>query len=186
MKTMMGNSNFQRKIVVFYSAAKITGPLLQELIEDGLLQARHPSAGGDGSLNRLSQLLHACQQVKTVPTRTVQRYIQEYVDAKWCKLKDGKMGFKFNGKAAATMPEVTWFEWSGNTENKAKVDVDLLTMLQIMKKKAAQAVEKGGTVEHGELLPEIDKLINLAKAQVHKPEPVPFVATAPVEDEVTV
>lgn len=172
MRQLMGNSQFKRELTAFYGHAKITGPMLQNLIEDALLQASHPKMGGHGSLNRLSMVIHACQQVKTIPTRTVQRYIQEHASVKWCKLEDGNYGFKYNGSPDATIPEVTWYEWEGNTENKAKIDKDLVELLQGVKKQVNQAKKKGGKVDHEELLPEIDKLIRKATAEVHKPEAV--------------
>lgn len=167
MKTLMGNSEFKRRLTALYAAAKVTGPMLQELIEDGLQQAAHPANGGHGSLNRLTMVIHACQQVKTLPTRTIQRYIQQHTDVKWCKLPDGTMGFKFNGSAGSQQPTVAWFDWEGNTENKAKVDVDIVKNLKSMLTRAKNAQEKGGKVEHEELIPAIEKLLRDATAQVH-------------------
>lgn len=170
MKTMMGNSEFKRAIVAMHDHAKITGPMVQNLIEDGLLQARHPNEGGHGSLNRLSMLVNACQHVKTLPTRTIQRYIQAHIDAKFGKLDDGSRGFKFNGKPSATMPDVSWYEWEGNTENKAKNDPDLVRSLKTMITKAKNDIKEGKNVKHVDLLPELEKLLTNATAEVHKEE----------------
>lgn len=173
MKQIMGNSEFKRQLTAFYGHAKVTGPMLQTLIEDGLLQAMHPVQGGHGSLNRLSMVIHACQQVKTVPTRTVQRYIQQHVDASWKKLEDGNYGFKFNGAPDASMPEVTWYEWEGNTEKDAKPAVDLEKRIKALLSEAKNADKKGRSVEHEEYVPELEKLLARMTAQVHTDEPVP-------------
>lgn len=165
MKNVMGNGEFKQKLVAVYGAAKITGPMLQELIEDGLRQAMHPSIGGHGSLNRLTLVLKACQTVKTLPTRTIQRYIQQHVDAKWCKLKDGENGFKYNGAPDASLPEVSWYDWSGNTQKNAKVDKDILDMLKNVKRQAALAKKKGGVVKHEGLLSEIDSILRKAELE---------------------
>lgn len=167
MKQLMSSGNFKKALVAFYGHAKITGPMLQDLIEDALLQAHHPKMGGHGSLNRLTMVIHACQQVKTIPTRTVQRYIQQWADVKWCKLDDGTMGFKYNGSPDASLPDVSWYEWEGNQEKNAKVDVDVVAQLKRIKQQVDRAHKKDGKVEHEELLPEIDKLIRKATSQVH-------------------
>lgn len=159
MSKLMGNSEFKRKVTAFYSTAKITGPMLQELIEDGLLQADHPSNGGHGSLNRLTMVIQACRHVKTVPTRTIQRYIQQHIDAKWCKLDGESYGFKFNNGAGSTMPNVPWYDWEGNTENKPKIDVDVVTRLKSLVTQAKNAEKKGGKVEHSDILPEIEAIL---------------------------
>src|SRR6056297_1273148 len=99
MKMPMGKSQFNGKLAVFHGHAKVTGPMLQELLEDGIRYASHPNQGGDGNLRRLTLVLHACQMVKSVPTQTIKRYIQKHVNAKWMKLDDGTMGFKFNNGA---------------------------------------------------------------------------------------
>src|SRR5690554_4340732 len=88
MKQYMGKSAFNSKLAVFHGQAKVTGQLLQELLEDGILYAMHPANGGDGNLRRVTLVVHACQQVKSIPTRTVQRYIQAHVECKWQKLSD--------------------------------------------------------------------------------------------------
>jgi hypothetical protein len=59
----------------------------------------------------------------------------------------------------------------------------VVAMLKSIKTKVAAAHKKEGKVDHENLLPEIDKLIAKATAQVHD---TPFNALAPVEDEATV
>lgn len=167
MKNLMSKGKFAGKLVVFYQGAKVSRELLQELIEDGLLQARGQSQGGHGSTARLTQVIHASSQVKSIPTRTVQRYIQSCIDLKWGKLKDGTMGFKYNGKQVVTWPEETWYDWKGNNTSQPKVDKDVVEMLKNMKHQISLAKKRGGKVEHENLLPEIDKLIAQATAQVH-------------------
>lgn len=180
MKQYMGKSAFNQKIAVFHGHAKVTRELLQELLEDGLRYAAHPNAGGDGNLRRLTLVLHACQQLKSIPTNTVKKYIQQWVDAKWVKLDDGTMGFKYNNGAGSTIPDVTWWDWEGNDTAKAKPDVDALTGLQNLKARIEKAQKDGKKVEHEELLPEIKKLIakcNGVYADENKsaePQPVPF------------
>jgi hypothetical protein len=159
MKQFMGKSQFNSKLAVFHGHARITGPLLQELLEDGIRYAAHPNAGGDGNLRRLTLVLHSCQQVKTIPTNTIKKYIQQWVDAKWMKLDDGTMGFKFNNGAGSTVPDVTWWEWEGNDTAKAKPDIDALTGLKALMQRIESAQKQGKKVEHEELLPEIKKLV---------------------------
>jgi len=182
MQMFMGKSAFVQKLAVFHGHAKTTGPMLQELILDGLRYAAHPSLGGDGNLRRLTLVLHACQMVKSVPTRTIQRYIQQYVDAKWCKLSDDSMGFKFQNGAGSTLPDVAWYDWEGNTEKSAKEDPDLVKMLQSIQQRVTAATKKGTNVQHAELLPEIAKLIAKATAQVHNDKPAVALVPVAVDD----
>lgn len=170
MRKLMGNSEFKRALTAFYGHAKVTGPMLQELIEDGLQQAMHPKQGGHGSLNRLSMVIHACQQVKTIPTRTVQRYIQQHADVKWCKLDGEQYGFKYNGSPDASLPEVTWYDWEGNQEKNAKPAVDLEKRIKALLSEAKNAEKKGRTVEHEEYVPELEKLLSRMTAEVHTEE----------------
>jgi len=168
MRKAMGNSTFNNKLAIFYGEAKKIGPLLQELLEDGILYAMHPSEGGDGNLRRLTLIVHACQQVKTVPTRTIQRYIQAHVNCQWKKLSDGTYGFKYIGGANGTLPSVTWMDWEGNQEKNAKPDVDLVQNLKSMLTRAKNAKKEGKTVKGQEYLPELEKLLTKMSAQVHK------------------
>lgn len=173
MKQFMSKGQFASKLAVFHGKAKVLGPMLQELLEDGILYAMHPENGGDGNLRRLTLVIHACQMVKSVPTRTIQRYIQAHVDCKWCKLSDDTMGFKYNGAANGTLPEVSWTEWAGNTEKDAKVDTDVLKGIKALLARAEKAEKEGGKVEHPELVPVLKRMVKEATAQVHKPEPQP-------------
>lgn len=159
MKKCMGSSQFNRLLAVFNTQAKASRDTLQELLEDGFLFAQHPKDKGHGDLSRLTKIIHVCQQTKGLPTRTVQRYIQAFVDCKWCKLSDGTMGFKFNGAPDVAFPNVTYYDWRGNTEKNAKPDVDLVKSLKSMLTRAKTAQKKGGKVEHEELLPEIEKIL---------------------------
>lgn len=170
MKQYMGKSAFNNKLAVFHGQAKVTGQLLQELLEDGILYAMHPANGGDGNLRRLTLVVHACQQVKSIPTRTVQRYIQAHVECKWQKLSDGTMGFKYVSGANGTLPEVSWMDWAGNQEKNAKPDVDVLKNLKTMLSRAEKAEKDGGKVEHAELIPALKAVLKNATAQVHTDE----------------
>jgi len=171
MKQFMGKSQFNTKLANFGSHARKLGPMLQELLEDGILYAMHPRDGGDGNLQRLTLVVQACQTVKTVPTRTIQRYIQAHVNCKWCKLGDGTMGFKFIEGANGTLPEVTWMDWAGNTEKTAKPALDIEARLKALISQAEKAAkDETKEVKHAEYLPEMKKLLAKMTAQVHTPE----------------
>lgn len=167
MRTLMSTSDFRAKFSRVAGNDKLTRNGMQDLIEDALLQASPVSEGGHGSCARLTIIVQGLTGIKSMPTRLIQRYIKAFADVKWCKLKDGKMGYKFNDKPSVTMPTVTYWDWEGNENKTAKIDKDLVTMLKSIETQAATAKKKGGKVEHEELLPEISKLIAKAKANVH-------------------
>lgn len=171
MKQYMGKSAFNSKLAVFHGQAKVTGQLLQELLEDGILYAMHPANGGDGNLRRLTLVVHACQQVKSIPTRTVQRYIQAHVECKWQKLSDGTMGFKYVTGANGTLPEVSWMDWEGNQEKNAKPALDIEARLKALITQSEKAAkDETKEVKHAEYLPELKKLLAKMTAQVHTEE----------------
>lgn len=170
MKQVMSKGQFSSKLAVFHGQAKKVGPMLQELLEDGILYAMHPKDGGDGNLRRLTLVIHACQMVKSVPTRTIQRYIQAHVDCKWQKLDDDTMGFKFVGGANGTLPEVSWTDWSGNQEKDAKPALDIEKRLKSMLSQAEKDAKEGKEVKHAEYVPEIKALLKRMTAQVHTEE----------------
>lgn len=172
MKQYMSKGQFSSKLAVFHGHAKKVGPMLQELLEDGILYAMHPADGGDGNLRRLTMVIQACQMVKSVPTRTIQRYIQAHVECKWQKLSDGTMGFKYVNGANGTLPDVSWTDWAGNQEKNAKPDVDVLKNLKTMLSRAEKAEKEGGKVEHAELIPALKAVLKNATAQVHTDEVV--------------
>lgn len=159
MRTLMSTPDFRIKFSRLATNEKVTRTAMQDLIEDALLQASPTSEGGHGSCARLSIIVEGLTGIKSMPTRLIQNYIKAFADVKWCKLKDGRMGYKFNDKPKVTMPTVTYWDWEGNPNKTAKVDKDILSMLENIKKQAELAKKKGGNVEHAELLPEIDKLL---------------------------
>lgn len=171
MKTLMSSGKFNGKLVQMHDSAKLTADILQELLEDAFLQASHPRDGGHGSTSRLTKIVKTLAHNKRLPTRVIQRYIAEHADVKWRKDKQGEFGYEFvNGTPHVVMPEVTWYDWEGNENKTAKVDVDVVKNLRAMLNRINKAKEKGGTVEHEELVPEIKALIRKATAQVHTEE----------------
>lgn len=170
MKQIMSKGQFSSKLAVFHGQAKKVGPMLQELLEDGILYAMHPKNGGDGNLRRLTLVIHACQMVKSVPTRTIQRYIQAHVECKWQKLDDGTMGFKFVNGANGSLPEVSWTEWSGNQEKDAKPALDVEKRVRALLSQAKKDAKEGKEVKHPEFVPELEKLLQRMTAQVHTEE----------------
>jgi hypothetical protein len=183
MRQLMSTASFRAKFSNLASNDKVTRVMMQDLIEDALLQASAVDCGGHGSCARLTIIVQGLTVIKSMPTRVIQKYIAAHAAVKWCKLSDGVMGYKFIDKPSVTMPTVTYWDWSGNENKTAKVDVDVVAMLKSIKTKVAAAHKKEGKVDHENLLPEIDKLIAKATAQVHD---TPFNALAPVEDEATV
>ena len=159
MRQLMSTSDFRSQFSRLAGNEKITRNAMQNLIEDALLQASPVTDGGHGSCNRLTIIVQGLTGIKSMPTRVIQRYIKACADVKWCELKDGTKGYKFNDKPAVTMPTETYWNWEGNENKSAKVDVDVMASLKRIKQQAANAHKKGGKVEHEELLPEIDKLI---------------------------
>ena len=178
MRTLMSTAAFRAKFSSLASNEKITRDMMQDLIEDALLQASPADSGGHGSCARLTIIVQGLTVIKSMPTRVIQRYIAAHAAVKWCKLSDGIMGYKFIDKPSVTMPTVTYWDWAGNENKTAKVDVDVVAMLKRIKTQVAAAHKKEGKVDHEDLLPEIDKLIAKATAQVHND--VPAVAAAPV------
>jgi len=165
MKNIMGKSEFNRRIVAFNDAAKVSRDQLNDLIMDGLLQAADVSQGGHGSCSRLTVVLQACKHVKAIPTRTVQAFIQKHANVKWMKLKDGTHGFKYSGKPCVTLPECTWYDWEGNNTSKPKVELDLKASMERLLARGDKALKEGKTVEHAELLPVIKKILAAEAAE---------------------
>lgn len=181
MRELLNMSDFRAKFSRLAGNEKITREMMQDLIEDALAQASHPNEGGSGSLAKLTIIVQGLAAIKSMPTRVIQQYIKACADVKWCKLKDGTMGWKFiDGTPSVTMPTKTYWDWEGNPNKSAKIDTDVLASLQAIKGQVTKARKKGGNVEHEELLPEIDKLIAKCKGvyadeqKTAAPQPVPF------------
>jgi len=114
----MERKTFNRKLAAVVKSAKTMRDNVQELIVAGLV---HFDEHGDATY--LTELVRACQGVRSLPTTTISEYIKIHANVGWGKLKDQKGGFKKIGKdIEVKMPEVTWYDWEGGEHNKVKSD----------------------------------------------------------------
>jgi len=62
--------------------------------------------------NRLTEILST--DFKSVRTKAVKEYIENFTDLVWTKKLDGSAGFKREAKEGYefSIPETTWYEWS--------------------------------------------------------------------------
>src|SRR5690554_1988014 len=155
MKQLMGSSDFKRKLTAAYNAGKALGPVVQELLDDGFLQAMPQSEGGHGSLQRLTMVVQMAEHVRTVNTKKVQAYIKAHADVKWTKNEDKTHSFKFRDKPSVTLPEYPWFEHN-DSSHKATVDLDVMKEIKRLLNKAAK---EGATIKDDkDMLPKIRDL----------------------------
>lgn len=149
---------FNQKLNGFIRSQKSQRDTLQELIEAALAHydgnTETTEVGGDTGY--LTVLVRKCVGVKSVPTRTVVDYIKEHANVIYTKLGDGEYGFKKAKKGdtvQVTMPEVTWYDWTGGDHNKPKKDYDWEASLNSLRGKIAKELENG-TIKNPERAPE--------------------------------
>ena len=135
----MDRKTFNRKLSGVVKSAKSMRDNVQELIVAGLVHyEEHQDTG------YLTDLVRACQGVRSLPTTTISEYIKLHANVGWGKLKDGKPGFKKVGKdIEVQMPEVTWYDWEGGKHNEVKSDYQFLSTIKSAITKAVKAHEEG-------------------------------------------
>lgn len=176
MRKLLSNKEFSLRINKLCSAQLTVAKDLQDLIEDGLLQASHPNVGGDGSLAKLTQLMHSLAGTRQFPMRAVKAYIADHTSAKWQKLKDGTMGYKFPEaeKCGVTMPTVTWWDHKASNENSTKaLEVHVVSRIKAV---IMDSKKDGAHVDNPEFLAELEDLYLKHKGAASKKQqadPVP-------------
>ncbi len=149
--------NFSTKLASTLRAAKTQRANIQALIVFGL---EHFVGEGEGDTGYLSRTLNGCVGVKSIPTRTIQKYIEEHANVKYSKAKDGTNVFKkVKGEVPHyVVPAVAWWEYDKG--HQAVADLDIVKRLTSTHNAMVKAIEEDKVLAGQEeaILYAIDKI----------------------------
>lgn len=163
-KQLMSVNDFNNKLGGVISNATRDREIIQELLMDGFLQAMPKAEGGHENYARLTAIVSACVGVKSLPTRTIQDYIRTFVEVRWVKPEGEEGRYKKSGNGGVTLPEVSWYEWVGNTNQTAKVDYDPVKAIKAVIAKAKKAAKEEHLKDADKTAPMIKQLEDMLAA----------------------
>lgn len=173
MYQQLSNKDFNNMLAKFKGTMQHTAEDLQALLVDCMHQAVPESEGGNGSLAKMTKLVHVLADSKQCPggIRAIKKYIEAHVDCHWVTLKDGTKGYKFIDKPSVTLPEQTWWKHKANAEN-GNADVKTVAVVSRVRAAITDAHKDNHKPDNPEFLAELEQLMDKYKKQPKNPQPV--------------
>lgn len=143
MATSITGKNFNAKLGAVIRSARSMRESIQLLI---LFAVEHYRTTEDATY--LTSIIQQTYGVKSLPSRTIQRYIQAHANVKLMKAKDGNMVFKKAAKVVIVKQlEVVWYLFDNG--HQAAPDMDIFNSLQGIINRVHKAID-GNKVKDGQ------------------------------------